>query len=229
MILTIYQKKVYPNALYFSRFEIECPGAGTKEDPVIFEPFEDIPKALYLRDYDIFILIRNLDKKYISLINCRNITMTDCQLQYLDIFKCSNIKIKNLSVVKLSRLYASRDLRIEDTFIEKIKLKQSSSNFFKNCSFNKIEKTLSPNNNFELIKISGKPVSDIDDKRFKAFSYKWDLPSLLYTIVLFLIFFFLIPYILDFNIPIPFFIGAIVLFIFWYILSILIRRRKMVK
>ncbi|MFX0024710.1 MAG: hypothetical protein ACFE9S_20550 [Candidatus Hermodarchaeota archaeon] len=226
MLITIYQKKVYPNALSFSGIEIECPGTGTKEDPVIIEPIGSTPKTIYLRDYDIFIHMRNLDKRYISLVNCQNMILTECRLQYLDISRSSNIKIKNLSVTKLSRIYNCRNMLIEDAHIEKLKIKKSSLNTFRKCSFNKIKKNLSIDNNFESVILSGKSVSSIEEIRFRDFLYKWDFPSLMYAIVLFMIFFILIPIVFDFTVPIPFFIVAISLFIFWYVFSILIRRKK---
>jgi hypothetical protein len=229
MKITIYRKKVTPNALSFYGIEIECIGTGTMEDPVVIEPAETIPESIYLRDYSLFIQIRNLDKRYISLNRCQNITLKDCRLKYFDVFNSSNIKVENLSVTKLFRLFYSRDMLIEDSRIGKIKLKQSSSNTFKNCSFNKIKKILSNDNDFELITILGKQVSKDEERRFKDFAYKWNLTSLIYAIVLYVILFFFVPYILDFDVPIPFLIGSGVIFIFWYILAIIMRRRKLVK
>ncbi|GAI75032.1 unnamed protein product, partial [marine sediment metagenome] len=30
----------------------DCKGTGTKEDPVIIEPSEDLPRVIYLRNYN---------------------------------------------------------------------------------------------------------------------------------------------------------------------------------
>ncbi|MFX0023909.1 MAG: hypothetical protein ACFE9S_16400 [Candidatus Hermodarchaeota archaeon] len=88
---------------------------------------------------------------------------------------------------------------------------------------------MSPDNIFELITISGEPVSNFEESKFKVLAYKWDLLLLMNAIVLFLIFFLLLPYLLDFNVPIPIFIGVSILLIFSYVVIILIRSRKKVK
>ncbi|MBA7535403.1 hypothetical protein ES705_27656 [subsurface metagenome] len=142
------------NALSWSEIVTDCKGTGTKEDPVIIEPSEDLPRVIYLRNYNVHIHIRNLKKRFISLSFCSNIILKDCQLKYCDVLNCSNIKIDALSIGKLIRLNSSRDIQIKDSNIGKIKLDQSNSNTIRNCTIKKIINIMSSDNLFESNTIS---------------------------------------------------------------------------
>jgi hypothetical protein len=175
MNITIYQKVSSFNTIFWREIEIECRGAGTKEDPVIIEPSREIPKNSYLRDYNFFIHVKNLHQKYLSLTRCQNITLKDCQLKYCHVLNCSDIRIENLSITKLLRIYSSKDVYIQDSIIGKLKLNQSNSNTFKNCSFKQVNKTLSPDNVFESNTVSGKQVTEVKQRRVIDFINKWEL------------------------------------------------------
>lgn len=219
MKITIYRKRVFPNALFWSGIEIECEGSGTKEDPLIIESSEVLPKVIYLRHNNYFIHIKNLEKRYISLYNCQNITLADCQLKYLDVGYCSKIIIKRLLINKLFRLSSSNYVLIEDSNIGKFKLKQSTSNIIKNSSFKQIKKDRSPENIFESITISGVQVKEIEERKVPDFIKRWNIKFLLYLIALYIVFFIIVPTVGGFQIRFLFhlFFVSVGIFIFFLI------------
>ena len=221
MKLSIYQKHVSFNALSWSEIVTEFKGTGTKEDPVIIKPSEDLPRVFYLRNYNIHIHIKNLKKRFISLSFCSNIILKDCQLKYCDILNCSNIKIEALSIGKLIRLNSSRDIHIKDSNIGKIKLNQSNSNTIRNCTIKNITNIMGSDNIFESSTISGKQIDKVEERNSINFMKKWNLDSLVYIIVLYAIVFFLVPNIIGFKVTIQ--IHFIFLFIAVFVFFITLR------
>jgi hypothetical protein len=218
MKITIYQKRVFPNALTWSGIEIECDGSGTNDDPLIIEPSEFLPKVIYLRHNNLFIHLRNLEKRYISLYSCQNITLTNCRLKYLDVFHCDKIILKNLSINKLFRLSSSKDVLIEDSNIEKFILKRSTSNIIRNSSFRQIKKYRSQGNTIESILISGDQVNEVKERTVVDFISKWNVKYLLYLIVLYIAFFVIVPTIGGFQISYIFHIFFVSICILIFIL-----------
>jgi hypothetical protein len=207
MKLIIFERDFAFNKVSFKKTEIECEGKGNKENPIIIDSSTLTPNSFYIKNNNMqFINFKNLDKNHISLEVCHNITIDNCKFNYLELYNSAYIKINNISVRKSCKLCYCQEILIQDSSINKMKLYQANSNIIKNCSFNKIKKTLSNGNKFELITILDNQINELKERNIINFISKWKLKSLLIFIPFYVISFFILLNIFEFKILIPVFI-----------------------
>jgi hypothetical protein len=211
MKVIIYQKKVTFNAIYYKEIEIECDGVGTKAKPFIIEPSERIPNSFYVKNSDYFIHIKNFTNFGLTLISCKNVTIKNCKMKHLGIVGCSNINIDNLLNLKSLNIETSKDIFIENSEIDKMKLYNSNSNFVKNCKINRIKEIRSSNNVFESIETFDAQSISLTKSKFLDFFNKYNLKTLIILIILYISI--IIIFAVFFKLNIPMYIIIVFLFI----------------
>jgi len=186
MKIRIYKKNFMLKSFYFKEIELECKGAGTEEDPAIIDPsIASLPKDFYIRNNSYYIHIINCKNHLVSLKNCMNITIEDCNVEICILDKCLNIKIINNTITNSLKLYYCRDIIIERSNIRKLSMYYSRSNIFKICTIDHIVYKFSRNNVYEANTIPEKQLLKLNKSSLLEFVEKWGFE---YTVPLMVIF-----------------------------------------
>jgi len=148
MKITIYNIGYKPGQKL--RFEIECKGEGTKENPLIIEPSDKIPKNFMVRGYKSNLVLKGFKSRYILVEDCQNTFIEDTELNRLRMERCSNIVIRNFTCFSKLTLYRCEDVTIESSFIARLKLFKSSDNSITNNFIIRLKEIGSKNNDLEL-------------------------------------------------------------------------------
>jgi hypothetical protein len=94
MKIKIYKKIFSLKWYFFKEIELECKGEGTEQNPIIIEPTLDLPQDFDVRNNHLYINIINCKCHYISINNCKNITIEDCTFDSLIIDKVKILKLQ---------------------------------------------------------------------------------------------------------------------------------------
>jgi len=173
---------------------IDCKDKGTKDNPILIEPLEEIPKNFIVRGYKYYIVIKGFKSSYILIENCQNILIEETELNRLRIERCSKITIRNFTCVSRLTLYRCRNVSIENSFIARLRLFKSSDNSIRNNFIVRLKEIDSKNNQLELNDIRKVQMS-------KSFNY-WASEYQTRCAFLFMLFFAII------ILSIPFMLGA---------------------
>ena len=148
MKFTIYKfgRKVGPRI----PLEIECKGEGTKENPIIIEPLDEIPRDFSLQVSKYNLVLKGFTSRYIFLEQCQNIVIEGTELNRLRMVKCSKIVIKNLTCFHRLTLFRCEDVTVENSFIGCLRLFQSSDTSIVNNFIIRLMDIGSKNNKLEL-------------------------------------------------------------------------------
>ena len=104
-------------------------GKGSKEDPYVIVPFDDIPLNLTLITRTTYVKLKDLCLVKLNLYYCQNITIENCKIHTLKMECCKNIYIKNSSFRKV-KLFLSRALKFENNEILDDWYNRLSTNFY---------------------------------------------------------------------------------------------------
>lgn len=148
MKITIYNYGYKPGQKI--SLEIECKGEGTKENPIIIEPSDKIPKKFIVRVSKYHLVLKGFTSRYIFLEQCKNIVIEDTELNCLRMIHCSNIIIKNLTCFSRLALFRCEDVTIENSFIGRLRLFNSSDSSIVKSYIIRLMDIGSKNNNMEL-------------------------------------------------------------------------------
>ena len=148
MKITIYNYGYKPGQKI--SLEIECKGEGTKENPLIIEPSDKIPKNFIVRGYKYNLVLKGFKLRYILVENCQNITIEDTELTRLRMDHCSKIAIRNFTCFSRLTLYRCEDVTIETSFIAQLRLFKASDNSITNNYIIRLMEIGSKNNGMEL-------------------------------------------------------------------------------
>ena len=91
-------------------------GKGSKEDPYVIVPFDDVPLNLTLVTRTTYVKLKDLCLVKLNLYYCQNIIIENCKIGTLKMECCKNICIKNSSFRKV-KLFLSRALKFENNEI----------------------------------------------------------------------------------------------------------------
>ena len=91
-------------------------GKGSKEDPYVIVPFDDVPLNLTLVTRTTYVILKDLCLVKLNLYYCQNIIIENCKIGTLKMECCKNICIKNSSLRKV-KLFLSRALTFKNNEI----------------------------------------------------------------------------------------------------------------
>jgi len=127
--------------------QISCNGTGTKNDPILIDNTIDLPRNFYIKNYKLYILIKNIHKRFIGLEGCQNISFKDSKFKYINLNSCSDIEIKNLTT-KYTLLDNCQKILLENSVLRRIKLYKSLHNIIKNCEILRLKESASKSNDY---------------------------------------------------------------------------------
>ena len=138
---------------HYKKIILDFKGRGTRDDPIIIEPAENIPQSFDIRDLDLFINIRNCELQALSIDSCQNIKLENCIFKIILLKNCLGIDLKSIRLTKYLKLGDCLRIKIEDCIIKNLSIYHYNFNVIKNCVINKIKEVRSKENVFESIKI----------------------------------------------------------------------------
>ena len=137
--------------------ELEYIGKGTKNDPIILNPSENIPYFINLYGNRQTLLFKDFilkQPKQIKFENCRNIVIEKGNLKSLYLRYCSDIRIKNISIKRVE-LEECHNIIFEECEIGTIIIQKPIKNniFFKICFITRMKENLIKKINLEETQI----------------------------------------------------------------------------
>jgi hypothetical protein len=182
------------NTISQRSLEIECEGDGTKDNPIIIEPSELLPRAFKIVRSNLYVIIRNCENSII-LNKVQNITIESCNLRGIIVTGSSNVTVKDTKIRRSLYIAASFNVIVEDCELSKIEFFNSRNNVIRNCVITKrielsesedniIQNNYYPDNNLEKRIIQKSKKFSIKPM---AFTYLTWIISLIALFVMFLI------------------------------------------
>ena len=124
------------NAVQRRTIELDCEGDGTKDNPIIIEPSEQLPNIFIIHRSNLYVKIRNCENS-ILLNEVQNITIENCKSRWILVMVSSNVTLKDCQIRKFLRLRSCSNVTVEDCKITKIQFYDSSKNIIRNCIISK--------------------------------------------------------------------------------------------
>ena len=124
------------NAVQQRTIELDCEGDGTKDNPIIIEPSEQLPNLFMIHRSNLYVKIRNCENS-IHLNVVQNITIENCNSRSILVLVSSNVTLKDCQIRKFLRLRSCSNVTVEDCKITKIQFYDSSKNIIRNCVISK--------------------------------------------------------------------------------------------
>ncbi len=120
----------------FEEFEIECKGSGTKDDPATIDSSSIFPEGnIDIVESELYIVIKDLDIKLLTLRHTKNIVMKNCRFTSLMMVDCNYLTIEDSRIYFL-RWFGNQNCLVKDSVTEElIRLYKCSHNTFINCEF----------------------------------------------------------------------------------------------
>ncbi|MFW9879445.1 MAG: hypothetical protein ACFFG0_40730 [Candidatus Thorarchaeota archaeon] len=187
MKIKIYREVYLLRSSIFREIEIECKGNGTKKDPAILEPSEDLPDDFHINKSDIYLHVKNCDNHLISVNTCKNITIEGCNVVVFILINCSDVNLIKNTISKRLRLQDCKDIIIDQSNIEKLVIDYSHSNIIRNCTINHLAYHSSSSNIFEKNIIPENQLSKLNKSPLMKFFEKWGIEHGIIIMVLFAI------------------------------------------
>lgn len=154
MKLTIYKGHAF--SLKVNTFELECPGKGTKEDPILItsKKFNDF---FIIMDSELHIHIKDCKFDQFGCSLSKNIIVEKCELNFLKLRSCTDIQIKEAKGEFFDSIKSNNCSFFDCISSKGFGLFKSNNNVIKNCILQKrLDIHLSSGNHFENNQIQEK-------------------------------------------------------------------------
>lgn len=153
----------------YEKKEIECKGEGTESDPAIIEPSENLPGAFTLEESNLFITIQNCYLGRLLVNSCENVRIENCNIWSLSIQYCSKAFVSTTTIRRTLSLWESNNVKIENSTINRLKIRLSNSNIIKDSSVKVVKFITGRDNILEANKIPEKHLKKLK----KKYWYDW--------------------------------------------------------
>ena len=121
--------------LQFKKIDIECKGAGVKEDPFILDSSSDIPNDFEILESKVHIIIKNCHVNSLVLGYSKNITIKECSFRAVFLYHCADITI-NKCHINFMTLNVCRNCLLKNSkFDTEFKIFKCYNNTFKACEW----------------------------------------------------------------------------------------------
>ncbi|MFX1316255.1 MAG: hypothetical protein ACFE9T_10355 [Promethearchaeota archaeon] len=135
----------FKNAINLEQFR----GTGNKDDPKIIDSVEGLPKYPEIIKNAHYIRITNCKFSELKLYKSQNLTITNCDIDFLYINSCTEVVINDSNILRKLDLIKSKKVKIEKTKIMYFNMIESNNNLIINCEINRINTRSSQENIFK--------------------------------------------------------------------------------
>ncbi len=106
--------------------ESEYTGKGTVDDPIMLKLPYKLPHLIRFYGNREHVVLENINSTYIELLNCKNITLKNCNyIKHVQFYYCSEIRLRE-NFIKNFRLIDCYQIIIEDSQFNNVKLAESN-------------------------------------------------------------------------------------------------------
>ncbi|MFW9876033.1 MAG: hypothetical protein ACFFG0_23265, partial [Candidatus Thorarchaeota archaeon] len=110
----------------------EFSGSGTKNDPIIINAKDTLPKHPEIIQSAKYIIFKNYEIDEINILKSQNITFDTCSINFFIIKSSSDIILKNSNVSMKIDLIRSKNIKITNSKIFELNINQSYNNLVEN-------------------------------------------------------------------------------------------------
>ncbi len=116
-------------------------GDGTRESPLTLKGGENLPSNFQVKGFkEHHVSLKDLRSKWLVLLNCKNVTLENCEFRGLKIWNCEEITVKGCEI-DLFFLFDSYSCDFNDCEIKVVGGTNSNKgNVFRNCSLSEENK-----------------------------------------------------------------------------------------
>jgi hypothetical protein len=128
---------------YYYEVSIQLTGRGTINDPYVISTNKSMDNdytTLNISNSSDYLNLKDFKVKALYLKDCENVIISNANVKILGLSKCNKISVQKSEIIKQLRIGKCFQLKINDSYIDKLIAFSGTEISFSNCDIKKISR-----------------------------------------------------------------------------------------